>query len=95
MVMEEFRSLVLKCLWGISIEDTHSFVEKEGLPFLETSTLEATNVERIFQTIMVKIHTIISKKSLTSEEAVRAGIKEEKTIVDLDPKTNTKGCFFS
>nr|ABR18090.1 unknown [Picea sitchensis] len=80
----------LKHLRGVSTEDAQSFAEKEGLSFLETSALEATNVERAFQTILAEIHRIISKKALASEEAAGAGIKEGKTIVVADPDTNTK-----
>jgi len=80
----------LKHLRGVSTEDAQSFAEKEGLSFLETSALEATNVERAFQTILAEIHRIISKKALASEEAAGAGIKEGKTIVVSDPDSNTK-----
>lgn len=83
----------LKHLRGVSTEDAQSFAEKEGLSFLETSALEATNVERAFQTILAEIHRIISKKALASEEAAGAGIKEGKTIIVSEPDTNTKkGC---
>lgn len=83
----------LKHLRGVSTEDAQSFAEKEGLSFLETSALEATNVERAFQTILAEIHRIISKKALASEEASGAGIKEGKTIIVSEPDSNTKkGC---
>eukprot|EP00252_Welwitschia_mirabilis_P014951 TRINITY_DN33034_c0_g1_i1.p1 TRINITY_DN33034_c0_g1~~TRINITY_DN33034_c0_g1_i1.p1 ORF type:complete len:214 (+),score=50.17 TRINITY_DN33034_c0_g1_i1:324-965(+) len=83
----------LKHLRGVSTEDAQSFAEREGLSFLETSALEATNVEKAFQTILTEIHRIISKKALASEEAAGTGIKEGKTIVVADSETNTKkGC---
>jgi len=80
----------LKHLRGVSTEDAQSFAEKEGLSFLETSALEATNVERAFQTILAEIHRIISKKALASEEAAGAGIREGKTILVSEPDSNTK-----
>ena len=43
--------------------------EKEGLSFLETSALEASNVEKAFQTILLDIYQIISKKALAAQEA--------------------------
>ncbi|GLJ17122.1 hypothetical protein SUGI_0296300 [Cryptomeria japonica] len=83
----------LKHLRGVATEDAQSFAEKEGLSFLETSALEATNVEKAFQTILGEIHRIISKKALASEEAAGAGIKEGKTIIVAESDTNSKkGC---
>ena len=48
-----------------------AFCEKEGLSFIETSALEATNVEQAFQRILTEIYHIVSKKALASEEAVQ------------------------
>ncbi|KAF5744025.1 ras-related protein RABA2a-like [Tripterygium wilfordii] len=41
----------LKHLRAVATEDAQSYAEKEGLSFIETSTVEATNVEKAFQTI--------------------------------------------
>jgi Ras-related protein Rab-11A len=52
-----------------------SFCEREGLSFIETSALEATNVEQAFQRILTEIYHIVSKKALAAEDgpaAVRA-----------------------
>lgn len=48
--------------------------EKEGLSFLETSALDATNVENAFQTILSEIYQIISKKARAAQEAARASV---------------------
>ncbi|KAF8411924.1 hypothetical protein HHK36_004482 [Tetracentron sinense] len=80
----------LKHLRGVATEDAQSFAEKEGLSFIETSALEATNVEKAFQTILAEIYRIISKKSLSSEEPAPASIKEGKTIVVTGSEVNTK-----
>ncbi|KAK4739571.1 hypothetical protein R3W88_003268 [Solanum pinnatisectum] len=71
----------LKHLRAVATEDAQSFAEKEGLSFIETSALEATNVEKSFQTILSEIYRIISKKPLSSEEPATANIKEGKTLV--------------
>ncbi|KAE9446821.1 hypothetical protein C3L33_21277, partial [Rhododendron williamsianum] len=42
----------LKHLRAVATEDAQGFAEKEGLSFIETSALEATNVEKAFQTIL-------------------------------------------
>lgn len=80
----------LKHLRAVATEDAQSYAEKEGLSFIETSALEATNVEKAFQTILSEIYRIISKKSLNSEEPAAANIKEGKTIVVGESEANTK-----
>ncbi|CAN1345478.1 Ras-related protein RABA2a [Linum perenne] len=71
----------LKHLRGVATEDAQSYAEKEGLSFIETSALEALNVEKAFQTILSEIYRIISKKSLSSGESAPDSVKEGKTIV--------------
>ncbi|XVE48533.1 hypothetical protein DITRI_Ditri01bG0009300 [Diplodiscus trichospermus] len=80
----------LKHLRAVATEDGQSYAEKEGLSFIETSALEATNVEKAFQTILSEIYRIISKKSLASDESTPASIIEGKTIVVGAPEANTK-----
>ncbi|KAI3510785.1 hypothetical protein L2E82_30428 [Cichorium intybus] len=52
----------------VSMEDAKEFAEREGLFFMETSALEATNVEPAFLTILTEIYRIVSKKSLVANE---------------------------
>ncbi|KAA8536598.1 hypothetical protein F0562_029076 [Nyssa sinensis] len=80
----------LQHLRAVATEDAQSFAEKEGLSFIETSALEATNVENAFKTILSEIYRIISKKSLSSDEPAPASIKEGKTLVVGGPDTNAK-----
>lgn len=80
----------LKHLRAVATEDAQSFAEKEGLSFVETSALEATNVENAFHTILAEIYRIISKKSLSSDEPGPASIKEGKTLVVGQEDNNTK-----
>ncbi|XVF19985.1 hypothetical protein REPUB_Repub11eG0158600 [Reevesia pubescens] len=55
---------------AVSEEDGHALAKREGLSFLETSALEATNIEKAFQTILNEIfYHIISKKALAAQEA--------------------------
>lgn len=70
----------LKHLRAVATEDAQSYAEKEGLSFIETSALEATNVEKAFQTILAEIYRIISKKSLSTGEPAISSVKEGKTI---------------
>ncbi|KAH1072534.1 hypothetical protein J1N35_024862 [Gossypium stocksii] len=80
----------LKHLRAVATEDGQSYAEKEGLSFIETSALEAINVEKAFQTILSEIYRKISKKSLSSDEPAAASIKEGKTIDVGAPEANTK-----
>lgn len=59
----------LNHLRAVSEEDGQALAEREGLSFLETSALEATNIEKAFQTILTEIYQIISKKALAAQEA--------------------------
>ncbi|KAL5709392.1 Ras-related protein RABA2a [Ranunculus cassubicifolius] len=59
----------LNHLRAVAEEDAHSLAETEGLSFLETSALEAVNIEKAFQTILTEIYHIISKKALAAQEA--------------------------
>ncbi|KAJ3685624.1 hypothetical protein LUZ61_014788 [Rhynchospora tenuis] len=61
-------------LRAVQLEEAQAMAEKEGLSFLETSALEATNVENAFQTILSEIYQIISKKALAAQEAARASV---------------------
>ncbi|EOA38499.1 hypothetical protein CARUB_v10010267mg [Capsella rubella] len=71
----------LKHLRAVATEDAQSYAEKEGLSFIETSALEALNVEKAFQTILSEIYRIISKKSISSDQATaNANVKEGQTI---------------
>ncbi|XP_039008445.1 ras-related protein Rab11A-like [Hibiscus syriacus] len=52
----------------VPTEDTKEFAQKEVLFFLETSTLEATNVETAFMTVRTEIFNIVNKKNLVTDE---------------------------
>lgn len=53
---------------AVSMEDAKEFAQNEGLFFLETSALDATNVESAFLTTLTEIFNIMNKKNLTSED---------------------------
>nr|GEU53872.1 Ras-related protein RABA4d-like [Tanacetum cinerariifolium]GEU87527.1 Ras-related protein RABA4d-like [Tanacetum cinerariifolium]GEU95056.1 Ras-related protein RABA4d-like [Tanacetum cinerariifolium] len=52
---------------AVPVEDAQEFAERENLCFMETSALEATNVESAFLTALTEIYKIISKKSLSAD----------------------------
>ncbi|KAH9626311.1 hypothetical protein KSS87_012855 [Heliosperma pusillum] len=53
---------------AVATEDAKEFAEKEGLFFLETSALQATNVETAFSTVLTEIFNIVNKKTLEINE---------------------------
>ena len=64
----------LGSLRAVPTEDAKEFAERENLFFMETSALEAINVESAFLTVLTEIYRIISKKALVAnEEAAAAG----------------------
>ncbi|KAL7157429.1 hypothetical protein ABFS83_02G076800 [Erythranthe nasuta] len=81
----------LEHLRAVATEDAQGFAEREGLSFIETSALEATNVEKAFQSALSEIYRIISKKSLSSDEPSLSSVKEGKTLdVGSSQDTNAK-----
>ncbi|XVE83108.1 hypothetical protein DITRI_Ditri16bG0061000 [Diplodiscus trichospermus] len=53
---------------AVPTEDAKEFAQKEGLFFLETSALQATNVETAFSTVLTEIFNIVNKKNLVAGE---------------------------
>ncbi|XP_077209837.1 ras-related protein RABA4d-like [Tasmannia lanceolata] len=58
----------LGTLRAVPAEDAKEFAQRENLFFMETSALEATNVETAFLTVLTEIYRIISKKSLIAND---------------------------
>ncbi|KAL6558804.1 Ras-related protein Rab11D [Orobanche minor] len=53
---------------AVPTEEAKEFAQKEGLFFLETSALEATNVEDAFLVVLTEIFSIVNKKNLVAGE---------------------------
>ncbi|MBA0839521.1 hypothetical protein Goarm_005234, partial [Gossypium armourianum] len=84
----------LRHLVAVSTDDGKSFAEKEFLYFMETSALEATNVENAFAEVLTQIYHIMSKKAMeTSEEGNASAVpsKGEKIDVSKDVSAMKKG----
>lgn len=62
----------LRHLVAVPTEDGKSFAERESLYFLETSALEATNVEKAFSELLTQIYRIVSKKAVEGDAAAAA-----------------------
>lgn len=69
----------LKHLRAVPTEEAKSFAAENGLSFIETSALDASNVESAFQNILSEIYNIVSNKALeSSADAIRP--REGETI---------------
>ncbi|NP_001148694.1 Ras-related protein RGP2 [Zea mays] len=80
-------------LRAISEDEGKALAEKEGLFFLETSAMEAINVEQAFQTIMTEVYGIVNRKALAAKEAAAAtaSLPSQGKIISIDSTAgNTK-----
>lgn len=66
-------------LWPMSVSFLQAFCQREGLSLIETSALEATNVEKAFQQILTDIYKIVSRKQ-HPDVAMGAHVKDGETI---------------
>ncbi|KAE8728755.1 Ras-related protein RABA1d [Hibiscus syriacus] len=94
VVMLIFNKSDLRHLVAVSTEDGKSFAKKESLYFMETSALEATNVENAFAEVLTQIYHIVSKKAMeTGDEGNGSAVpsKGEKIDVSKDVSSVKKG----
>lgn len=54
----------LRHLVAVPTEDGKTLAEKENLYFMETSALEATNVEKAFTEVLNQIYRVVSKRAV-------------------------------
>ncbi|MCO5551705.1 hypothetical protein L7F22_005209 [Adiantum nelumboides] len=52
----------------VSTEEANAYAEKEGLFFLETSALDATNVDTAFVIVLIEIYKIMSNKAMAAKD---------------------------
>ncbi|KAA0052607.1 hypothetical protein IC582_017811 [Cucumis melo] len=84
----------LRHLVAVSTEDAKSFAETESLYFMETSALEATNVDNAFAEVLTQIYHIVSKKAMeTNDDAAASAViaKGEKIDISKDVSEVKKG----
>ncbi|CAH2051004.1 unnamed protein product, partial [Thlaspi arvense] len=72
----------LNHLRAVPEQEAMLLAEKEGLSFLETSALEAINIEKAFQTVLLEIYQIISRKALAAQEAA-TGVPSQGTSINV------------
>ncbi|KNZ79954.1 Ras-related protein Rab-11A [Termitomyces sp. J132] len=85
----------LKHLRAVPTDEAKAFSSENGLSFIETSALDASNVESAFQTILTDIYRIVSSKSLESSSTNIEPSKESISVdysVDNSAKQGSKCC---
>ncbi|CAM8892870.1 unnamed protein product [Rhodiola kirilowii] len=83
----------LSHLRAVNSEDAQQMGERENLSFIETSALEATNVENAFQTLLLDIYHVISKKALAAQAAgVTPGQGTTINVGNLSSGTSQRSC---
>jgi len=85
----------LKHLRAVPTEEAKNFSTENGLSFIETSALDASNVEGAFQTILTDIYRIVSSKSLEqSQDPIRPPTGETFKVTQTEDPAAAKasGC---
>ncbi|EPS58968.1 hypothetical protein M569_15844 [Genlisea aurea] len=90
----------LRHLVAVSTEDGRQLAERESLYFMETSALEATNVDNAFTEVLAQIHHIVSSRKAveaTDENAAHSVPSRGETIDVKDDSSAWKryGCCSS
>jgi len=93
----------LGTLRAVPTEDAKEFAERESLFFMETSALEATNVENAFTTALTEIYRTVSKKNLVANDEANSGgnsslLKGTKVIIpgqEVSPTAKAACCMSS
>jgi len=72
----------LKHLREVPTEEAKEFAQKNNLSFMETSALDASNVEAAFQQIITDIYHLTSRPAVTDGGTAPVAVEGEKAKVD-------------
>ncbi|KDN40519.1 ras-domain-containing protein [Tilletiaria anomala UBC 951] len=79
----------LRHLRAVPTDEAKAFAAENNLSFIETSALDASNVEQAFQNILTEIYRIVSNKALqSSDDVIRPSGGETITV---QPSANDGG----
>jgi len=85
----------LRHLRAVPTEEAKAFAAENGLSFIETSALDASNVELAFQNILTEIYRIVSSKALdqAGDPSARPGAGQSLDIgASQDTEKNKSNC---
>lgn len=79
----------LRHLVAVSTDDGKALAERESLYFMETSALEATNVEKAFTEVLTQIYRIVSKKPVEGgDKGDASGIPSKGETINVKGDTS-------
>lgn len=73
----------------VPVEEGKALAEAEGLFFMETSALDATNVKTAFEIVIREIYSNVSRKILNSD-SYKAELSLNRVSIDGDSKDDQK-----
>ncbi|TDL20209.1 ras-related protein Rab2BV [Rickenella mellea] len=82
----------LKHLRAVSTDEAQWFSTENGLSFVETSALDASNVENAFQNILTDIHHIVFRSTEPISDTINPGRGETIQVSQSQEPTKTGGC---
>ncbi|KAI5298939.1 hypothetical protein KEM56_003655 [Ascosphaera pollenicola] len=84
----------LRHLRAVPTEEAKQFASDNNLSFIETSALDASNVELAFQNILTEIYRIVSTKALDSGDSLQNPLGDRKVVEINKPQDqeSSKGC---
>ncbi|KAI3740130.1 hypothetical protein L2E82_30551 [Cichorium intybus] len=88
----------LRHLVAVQTDDGKSFAEKESLYFMETSALDATNVENAFAEVLTQIYRIVSKKAMDTGDETASTVPSKGEKIDVGKEVSAMksvGCCSS
>lgn len=73
----------LRHLVAVSTDDGKDLAERESLYFMETSALEATNVEKAFSEVLAQIHQIVSRKAVEAGDETATSVPTKGETINI------------
>eukprot|EP00053_Salpingoeca_punica_P023482 m.10288 g.10288 ORF g.10288 m.10288 type:complete len:216 (-) comp5173_c0_seq1:513-1160(-) len=81
----------LRHLRAVTTDEAKQFAVKNNLSFIETSALDATNVEQAFVNILTEIYRIVSQKHLDKPDSKSDDPRPSNRTVNLVTTTTPEG----
>jgi len=85
----------LRHLRAVPTEEAKQFASENNLSFIETSALDASNVELAFQNILTEIYRIVSSKALDQGESGGPVLGNDRKVLEISKSADAeqkKGC---
>ncbi|KAL0258710.1 Rab GTPase ypt31 [Diplodia seriata] len=80
----------LRHLRAVPTEEAKQFASENNLSFIETSALDASNVELAFQNILTEIYRIVSQKALDQGDSGQNAIGGERRVIEITNSAETE-----